>query len=157
MVELLKLVEQEGIALKEVNFTKMGAEELKGLYLDGKIYLCTTIKSEKERRCILAEELGHHFKSYGNIIDQGNVVNIKQENHGRKWAFEYLVPFEKMICASKQGIRNRYELAEYLNVTEILLSDALNYYRSKYGLYVRNDRYIFYFEPFGVMEILEGL
>ena len=35
--------------------------------------------SETEKKCVLAEELGHHYTSSGNILDQSNVENRKQE------------------------------------------------------------------------------
>lgn len=157
MVELMRLVELEEITYKEVDLSLMGIEELKGLYYDNHIYLCKTLKTISEKRCVLAEELGHHFKSFGNIIDQSKVVNVKQENIGRQWAYGSLIPFTKLIEASKQGFSNHFEYAEYLGVTEQFLSDAIRHYRSKYGLYHRVGRYIVYFEPLGVFEQLEAV
>ena len=42
---------------------------------------------------------------------------------------------------------NRYEMAEYLDVTEDYLEEALACYRSKYGVYTVVDNYAIYFIP----------
>lgn len=52
-----------------------------------------------------------------------------------------------IIDAYKNGCRNSYEVAEYLEVTEVFLNDALNAYRDKYGVYTTVDNYIIYFIP----------
>ena len=38
-------------------------------------------------------------------------------------------------------------MAEYLDVTETFLADAIERYRSKYGMFATLDNYIIYFEP----------
>ena len=35
----------------------------------------------------LAEELGHHYTTVGDILDQTNVSNRKQERLARVWAY----------------------------------------------------------------------
>lgn len=68
-----------------------------------------------------------------------------------------LVPFSKIIQAHKLHIVNRYELADFLNVTEDFLDDALDWYKSKYGLYVSIDNFTVCFEPLGVIEMFEWI
>lgn len=58
-----------------------------------------------------------------------------------------------IINAYRYGVRNKHELAEYLDVTEDFLYEAIEYYRCKYGIYYKIDTYIIYFEPLGVMKI----
>ena len=55
--------------------------------------------------------------------------------------------------AYKVGCRNRYEMAEFLDVPEDTLQEALNYYHHKYGICTILDNYVIYFEPLGVLEI----
>ena len=45
-------------------------------------------------------------------------------------------------------------VAEHLNITEEFLVDCLNYYKEKYGLYVRQDNYLIYFEPLGILNLI---
>ena len=52
-----------------------------------------------------------------------------------------------IIKAYEYGCRNLYEMADYLDITEEFLSDALTVYRRKYGVYTSLDNYIIYFEP----------
>src|SRR5690554_1281432 len=81
---------------------------LKGIYKNGKIIIDATLNNT-EKTCILAEELGHHYTSTGNIIDQTKVENRKQELRAREWAHQRLISLDKIIAASKEGIRNKYE------------------------------------------------
>jgi hypothetical protein len=54
--------------------------------------------------------------------------------------------FFVMFRTRQARCQNLYEIAEYLNVTPKFLSDALECYKSKYGLYAEVDNYaiIFY-------------
>lgn len=108
-----------------------------------------------EKTCILAEELGHHFKTAGNILDQTKIENRQQENRARGWAYEKLVPLKSIVQAHKQGIKNRFELAEFLGVTEEFLDAAINRYIEKYGLLASVGNYSVIFEPLGVLELFE--
>ena len=54
--------------------------------------------------------------------------------------------------AYKSGVSNRFELAEYLGVTEDYIEDALDYYKGKYGPYYAIDNYVVYFDPLIVLE-----
>ena len=45
-------------------------DRIKGLYCDGTIAISTDMKTDAEKACVLAEELGHHYTTYGNILDQ---------------------------------------------------------------------------------------
>ncbi|SMG58362.1 ImmA/IrrE family metallo-endopeptidase [Paenibacillus aquistagni] len=151
--KLLDDAELCGIQIREHNFKSL---RLKGLYTDSVITLNkAAISTTAELTCVLAEELGHHFKSAGNILDQKDISNRKQELRGREWGYGYLIPLESFINAHKYGVRNRYELAEYLNVTEEYLDEAIKRYEEKYGLYVPVGKYTVCFSPFGVIELFD--
>ena len=68
------------------------------------------------------------------------------------WGYNGLVSLLDLINAKKNGIRNRYELAEYLEVTEEFLTSALKYYKDKYGKMCFVGDYIVAFEPLEVYE-----
>lgn len=147
---LLDEIHKEGIDIIQINFKGKS----KGLYGDNTIAIDKKIDTSAEKKCILTEELGHHYTSYGNILDQSNINNIKQEKRARNWAYEKLVGIISLVNAFERGIRNKYELAEYLNITEDFLNEAINHYREKYGIYCEIDNYLVYFEPhFGVLKI----
>ena len=135
---------RDGIDIIDCNFN---SDSIKGLYCDGVIGINKNIKNMTERTCILAEELGHHHTSAGNIIDQTKTENRKQEQRARMWAYNRQIGLSGIIDAYRQGCRNLHEMAECLDVTEEFLQDALEAYRLKYGHYVNVDNYTIYFEP----------
>ncbi|MCU6762266.1 Uncharacterised protein [uncultured Roseburia sp.] len=120
---------------------------LKGLYISGNIALSNRLETTSERSCILAEELGHHYTSTGNILDQSVTENRKQEYRARLWAYNKLIGLTGIITAYEHCCRSFHEMADYLNVTEKFLLDTINCYKNKYGLYTIVDNYIIYFEP----------
>jgi hypothetical protein len=147
--EKLMIKYQKDIKIKELPL-KYG---FKGLYKNNKIIIDSNIETNSEKACILAEELGHHFTSHGDIIDQSDIGNIKQELRAKAWAYERLVGIVDLITAHKAGVKGRYELAEFLEIPEWFLLEAIEYYKSKYGPYYKIDNYLIYFSPdFGVME-----
>lgn len=87
-------------------------------------------------------------------MDQTDVSNRKQERRARIWAYHKLLSLDDLIDSYKFGCRNKFEIAEHLNVTEDFLVDCLEYYKEKYGLYVRQDNYLIYFEPLGILEMM---
>lgn len=102
-------------------------------YNDGRIKgnriaIRETIPTTTEKACVLAEELGHHHTTVGNILDQGDISNQKQEYIARKWAYERIVPRDSIEAALHKGYTEIWDLAEYLEVDEEFLRDALQYY-----------------------------
>lgn len=101
----------------------------------------------KEKSCILAEELGHYYTTCGNILDQSNILNQKQELRARVWAYQRLITMEKLISAYNKGCKNAYEIAEDLDVTENFLIEALTVFKQKYYPYIQYKNYLIQFEP----------
>jgi hypothetical protein len=128
---------------------------IKGLYCDKVIAINKNIETTAEKTCVLAEELGHYYTTVGNILDQKKIINRKLERRARAWAYQRQVPLDKLTEAYKAGIRNRFELAEYLEVTERFLEEAIKYYREKYGIYCRVGKYRICFEPLGIIKSLD--
>ncbi len=127
---------------------------LKGFYTDGNIAIEKNMTSI-EKACVLAEELGHHYTTVGNILDQSDAGNRKQERRARLWGYRRAFDLIDLISAYKYGCRNRYEISERLGVTEQFLEEAIRTYKEKYGICTKVDRYIIYFEPLGVLELCE--
>lgn len=126
---------------------------MKGLYSDGVAWINKNIKLTADRACTLAEEIGHHETTEGDILDQSDLENRKQERKARTWAYMELIPLIKIVQASKEGIYNRYELSEFLGVTEDFLTDALKRYQEIYGNRIMYNNYIITFDPLGVYEM----
>ncbi|MFO1441699.1 ImmA/IrrE family metallo-endopeptidase [Bacillus sp. Bva_UNVM-123] len=135
-------------------YEKPMKQTIRGLYSDNIIWINKCIPSAAERTCILAEELGHYHTTVGNILDQTKVENRKQELRARYWAHEKLVPLHKIVQAQKEGIRNRFELADYFGITEEFLEEALKRYKEKYGLFTIVNGIALYFDPLGTLEMI---
>jgi hypothetical protein len=149
-----KLLSEAQYANVEV-YEKNMRPTLKGLYSENIIWINKRIHTTIEKGCILAEELGHYHTSAGDIIDQTKLLNRKQEKRARNWAHARLFPLEKIVQAYKHGVKNRHELADFLDVTEVFLEEALNHYKEKHGLFTSIDGLTIYFEPLGVLEMFE--
>ena len=84
-------------------------------------------------------------------------ANRKQEYHARFWAYNRLVGLQGIIACYKANCLAINEMAEYLDVTEEFLKEALECYRSKYGAAKQIDNYIVGFEPnLYVIELFES-
>ena len=155
MTDYEKLVQEateDGITI-EPSY-KFKSERIKGLYCNGTVALNKNIETDTERACVLAEEIGHHYTAVGNIIDMQDVRNIKQEQKGRIWAYDKMIGLTGIIKAYKRHCLNQNEMAEFLDVTEEFLQEALNYYKQRYGVFVTIDHYVIYFDPcLAVVEI----
>lgn len=150
---LLDAAEQDGITVTE-KFS-LSDTRFKGLYCDGVIAIDCTLTTNAEKNGILAEELGHHYTSYGDIIELCSVEDRKQELRARLWAYNKMIGLQGIVAAYKHGCTSLHDTAEFLEVTEEFLAEALERYRSKYGCYVKLDNYVIYFEPvLGVLEMI---
>lgn len=123
------------------------SSNLKGLYQDNTIALSKRLKTNAEKKCILAEEMGHYYTTSGNILDQKKTNNRKQEYKARTWAYRKLLHPDDLIRAFSKGCRNRYEISEYLDVTEDFLEQSLNYFKTQYPNGYMKDKYFLMFIP----------
>ena len=104
--------------------------------------------TEPEKVCVLAEEIGHHKTSTGDILDQEDGSNRKQEYRARLWAYNHVIGLIGIIQAYEAGCKDRYEVADYFGVSEEYLKECLDCYKSKYGIYKIVGNYILYFYPY---------
>lgn len=140
------LAEYDGLEIHELDMS------LNGLYADNVIAISSRLETSAEKACILAEEIGHHKLNCGDILDQTNVVSVKQEKIARGWAYEKMVPISSIIKAYELRIGNCEDFAEYLGVTEEFLEYAIRHYEVKYDNRFELDEYVIVFSPLGVMK-----
>lgn len=141
---LNKAYEEKIQVVENYNFNK--SENIKGLYIDNTILLKNGL-SNKEKNCILAEELGHHYTTVGNIIDLRHVINKKAEEKARLWAYDDRIGLRGLIKGYEHNCKSRFELAELLEVTEDFLNEAIETYKNKYGQFIKIDNYLITFIP----------
>ena len=139
---LLSEASENGLVVKEKPL-KYNNGRIKG----SRVAIRQDLSTSVEKACVLAEELGHHYTTYGNILDQSDASNRKQELRARAWAYNKQIGLLGLIRAYEHGCRNRFEIAEYLEVTEEVLEECLIFYRNKYGVCTNVDNYVVYFIP----------
>lgn len=73
--------------------------------------------------------------------------NRKQERQARLWGYNRSIGLFGLIRAYEHGCKDKYKIAEYLDVTEEFLENCIACYRDKYGILTIVDNYIIYFIP----------
>ena len=117
------------------------------MYCDGVVAIKKDMDST-QKACTLAEEMGHHHTSVGKIIDMESAQNRKQERQARLWAYNKQIGLQGLIRAYEAGCQNRYDVAEYLEVTNEFLAECIECYRQKYGVGTTVDNYYIMFIPY---------
>ncbi len=140
--QLLTMADQNGLLVKE-----QPLQVHDGLISGKRIAIRKDIRTQTEKSCVLAEEIGHYRTNTGDILDQDKTENRKQELHARVWAYNELIGLKGIIRCYEHRCHSFSEMAELLDVTEEFLSEALKYYRKKYGICVVYGKYVIYFEP----------
>lgn len=129
MQHLLAIAESENIAVEY----KRIKSSINGMYLhmpncQPVIYLSLRLRSNRcLHRCVLAEELGHHFTSTGERIakkhfsTQDRLSIDKCEYKALRWAANHLVPEDALLDVIRGGLCEVWELAEDFDVTEEMM------------------------------------
>lgn len=143
--ELLIEADRLGVIVKEFNLKTV----------DGKCYgnriAIDSSLSEGEKVCVLSEELSHYRLTVGNISDQHNLNNRKQELIARKAVYEKLIHPEAIIDAILAGAYNMDDLSEMLRVPNYFLIESIEHYKRKYGIYYVGKTHLLIFEPLNIM------
>lgn len=147
--ELLIEADQQNIIVREKRLINND-----GRIRGRRIAIRQDIPTLAKKADVLAEELGHYHTSVGRIVEQDSINSRKQERIARLWAYNKRVGLVGLIEAFKHGCQNRFEIAEFLDVSEDTLADALEYYRQIYGISTQIDNYRIQFEPYlAIMEL----
>ena len=121
----------EGIC---VNENKHLPKCLNGLFCkyNNKRIICLRSRMSASRRlCTLAEEYGHAVISWGDARTMDPVDMTRQEARAIAYAIELVVLLNKLFKARNSGVRNAYECAEYLGVTQEFLTWVFAYYEAR--------------------------
>lgn len=151
--DLLNECENLGLTVTETKFPDT-IKGFHGLTLDNNIYINNKLSS-REKYVTLAEEMMHAKYSVGNILDQKDIRNKKDEVGVRRRSYEKLLPLSKIIELYKKNIADIESMEEYLDLDHNVIVKILEYYQVKYGVsYKYDDNYIIYFYPnLGVLEL----
>lgn len=141
--ELLVESEQDNIIVVEKHFKSKAL----GLCKGNKIGLSKKLNTVAEKACIYAEEYHGHFKTtIGDITNLKDIRNAKQENIAHAKAIDRLCSISHIVAAVKAGCADRYEIAEYLTITDKFFDEAIEYHQRKHGIYYECDDIVLYFD-----------
>ena len=140
--ELLEEASNNGLVVREKALSSSD-----GLIYKNRIAISDRLETSVEKACVLAEEIGHYHTAVGNIVNLQDIENLKQEQKGRLHGYNRIIGLRGIIDAFNAGCQSRHEIAEFLEVTEEFLQEAIDCYRDKYGICTTIDNYVIYFIP----------
>lgn len=122
---------------------------LSGFYYDNVIEI-NKFSNNYEKHCILAEELGHHETTYGDITGLDDLTSKKLELVARRWGYQKIVSLESLIECYNFGHKTVEDICEHLEITSSYLQEAINVYNQKYGLFAIYNGYKIFFDPLNI-------
>lgn len=152
--DLLIKANRQGFSVVEID---LGTDTPCGKCIGNTIYINNRITT-KEKICVLAEEIGHYYLTVGDITNQADINNKKQELKARRYGYNLLIEPDDIIHAVKKGCNNRYEIANYLNISEEFFEELIEDYKKRYGIGVLVGNYYLQLQPnLGIIKDLGGL
>ena len=127
---LIIKAQSEGVDVLELPL-RNGAEYAK--YVDKCIGINANLPDNIKQE-LMAEELGHHRKTFGNITDKSDVRNLKLEIIARREGFKILLKPSDFLEPLNKGARNLYEFAEHFSLSEKTLLNIIYDWKKIYGI-----------------------
>lgn len=120
----------------EIDYADLQKNKALSVEVKGRDYiaLSNNIKNSKDERSALAHELGHCITGSFYFVGASKIDRCRAEYKATKWALLNCVPKYELIELLKAGL-NKWEIADYFNVNEDLVSLAFTYYFD-YGISV---------------------
>ena len=125
--------------LEEANYSKITVktEQLpdngpRALYINigaKGIVILNPTDTQAEMACLLSEELGHFHTAPFKTLSYETIEDARAETRARRWAHRKILPPARIFNALRAGIRERWELADYLGVTEEFLEETFADYK----------------------------
>lgn len=138
----------------EYKFEPEMPEKQKGLYIDNVVYL-NPYQSKRELYGTVAEEIGHHLTTYGDIIDQDSIEKWQQEQRARDTGYMLAVSLQDIIDCFHERLERIWECAEFLGITEDTFSNAIKTYAKKYNNGLKYKNYTIWFRENGTVGVYE--
>jgi len=129
MMEMYMIAERENIEIEWQEFIP----PVRGLYwapqgIPPVIWLDKSLEyNHRLLRCVMAEELGHHFTTAGDCLCRtyfnyrDRLAVSRAEYRALRWAAEYLIPKKRLHKALRAGNDTLWGLAEIFDVTEEMM------------------------------------
>lgn len=151
------------LQVKEID---MPNKKIKGLYSRNKyipngMVLLNNNYDYYSLNGVLAEEIGHHATSHGNILDNystmQNIMAAKQEVKARRFGYDLILPLDKLIECFENGIWDDvYEICLHLEIDRSYFNEIIHDYKLRFGNYVKYNGYTIEFEPLNIYKKSKG-
>lgn len=124
---LLKIANDEGIRIDLFPMSKNKSVSIpKAIALNP-----NKIETNRELKVILGHELGHHKRNAFYTVKSSLEARGWQEERATRWAVNTLLPVDEIKEAFKKGYTETWQLAEYFDVTEDFVKDAVRIHKLK--------------------------
>ena len=151
---LLEKTNAEGVSVVEID---LGTDTPCGKCIGDTIFINNRVTTN-EKKCVLAEELGHYHLTIGDITDLKSINNRKQELKARRYGYKLLIEPYDIVHTMKQGCSNKYELSDFLNISEEFFEELIEDFKKQYGMGVFVGNYYLQLEPcLGLIRDFGGL
>jgi Domain of unknown function (DUF955). len=131
--ELEAYAESLGIVIDDSTLQK--EHSLDGLYIEVGGNCIVLVNRHRTQACqyvALAEEIGHFFRSTGNIVKLSTVAQRKSENAGKAWAIEFLLPICKFTYSALfHRCKTAADFAAVHDFPVEFVAEAIAYYQRK--------------------------
>lgn len=126
---LEQLAESEGIL---IDTDALGAADgASGYYIGfpgfGHVIFINRHRTRAEQTVALAEELGHYYRSTGRLHALADYFERRQEQIGRAWSYDQLLPPETLRGMLDAGSAGMWDVAEQTNLPEEFVREAVQY------------------------------
>lgn len=125
-----------------------------GLYVDNYVYL-NPRQSPQQLAGTVAEEIGHHLTTVGDIVDQDTNIKRKQERLARDIGASLVVSPTDIINCYENGCKTIDDCVTHLGVTNQVFEDAISYYARRFNGIKTENGYTIFFRDNGTIGVLK--
>jgi len=119
---LFSIAEKENIDIFDYSFN----DNINGVFVEQlRAIGLKPVLNDIERKCTLAEELGHYYcnATYPLSCTDKTLID-KAEYRAKKWSAKYLISPSDIQRAKLCGLKQKWEIADFLGVTEDVIERA---------------------------------
>lgn len=125
-----------------------------GLYVDNYVYL-NPRQTHENLVGTVAEEIGHHLTTVGDIVDQDTNLKRKQERLARDIGASLVVSPTDIINCYENGCKTIDDCVINLGVTNQVFEDAISYYARRFNGIKTENGYTIFFRENGTIGVLK--
>lgn len=109
-----------------IEFTKAATIEIGDSY--AVFFDAALVKTVPELKACLAHECGHCAMGATHRVASPWDLIERHENKANRWAFEQFLPYLSLQDAIAQGFIEAWQLAEYFDMPQSFIEEAVQYY-----------------------------